>query len=478
MSGILRPGEVLPSERQLAELLDINRSTVNKAYWELKAEGFVHAQKGSGTVVSQQANQDNLSNSAYVPVMPWSTLLKPQVKDPQGDLIKLALESINETDVISFAGGFAGDDVLPLKMVETLMPSLLSKYETLLLHPTPLAGLPLLRKCICEMMLKRDVRTSINKCFITSGAQQAISYLTELFIAPGDMVFVASPSYIGAIEIFKAAGAKVVGIPTDQFGIDTDVLENYLIRYRPKLIYVNPNFQNPTGSYLPLDRRKKLLDLSYLYQIPVIEDDPYAEIHYTELPAPRLKAMDTFGYVIYIGTFSKQFFMGGRIGWVIAEPEIIDRLGDMKQTGDLHANTLHQFLMYEVISQGMMDQHIEMLKERIKIKRDLMIKTLNKHGIEGLSFNEPSGSFYLWTKLPSDIYSHGFFEMCKKLKVAIMPGDPFYPEATANQTYVRLNYSYPTEQEIIEGIERLVKAIKVTSSLPKNASIKRYNLLL
>jgi len=478
MSGFLSPGDLLPSERLLADQLSVNRSTVNKAYWELKAEGFVHAQMGSGTVVSAQVGQDADDCNTYVPPMPWTQHMQASKKHQQTDLIKTALEAINEKDVISFAGGFAGDDALPLELIQKLMPKLLKKYKTALLHPTPLQGVPLLREAICNYLKPKGVQSQVSQCMITSGAQQSLSYIAKLFLSEGDMVFVASPSYIGAIEIFKASGAKVVGIPTDHFGMDTSVLENYLLRYRPKLIYLNPNFQNPTGTYLPLERRKKILELAYLYQIPIIEDDPYAELYFSPVPAPRLKAMDRHGYVIYIGTFSKQLFMGGRIGWLICEEEVMRRLSELKQLTDLHANTLHQYMMAELLISGSLEEHLSKLRPLIFHKRDIMVKALQSHNIDGLTFEIPEGSFYLWVKLPPHIYSHHFFETCKKVKISVLPGDPFYPEASSQQTCVRLNYSYPSEADIIEGIARFANAIKLTSTQSKAPTSHPQNLLL
>jgi len=475
MSGFLSPGDALPSERLLAEHLCVNRSTVNKAYWELKADGFVHAHMGSGTVVSSQLGQDD---NAYIPRMPWTQHMQASKRYQQTDLIKTALEAINEKDVISFAGGFAGDDALPFTAIQKMMPKLLKTYETALLHPTPLLGLPLLREAICNHLRPRGIHCQVSQCMITSGAQQALSYVSKLFLSEGDMVFVASPSYIGAIEIFKATGAKVVGIPTDKYGMNTDVLENYLLRYRPKLIYLNPNFQNPTGTYLPLERRKKLLELAYLYQIPIIEDDPYAELYFSPVPAPRLKAMDHHGYVIYIGTFSKQLFMGGRVGWLVCEEEVMRRLSELKQLTDLHANTLHQFLIATILTSGFLEEHLATLRTLMLHKRDIMVMALQSHKIEGLLFDIPEGSFYLWVKLPPHIYGHAFFETCKKLKIAVMPGDPFYPEASAQQTCVRLNYSFSTDADIIEGITRFANAIQMTSAQTKPRPSHPQNLLL
>lgn len=478
LSGSLSAGDVLPSERQLAEQLGINRSTVNKAYWELKSEGFIDAQMGSGTVVTSQFSRSAESSDAYVPPMPWAQIMTQPYQLSGNTIIKTALEAIGEPDTISFAGGFAGDDVIPIDLVRTLMPKCLDTYGSQLLHPTPLLGLSSLRSALCKQGMLKGIQAGIQQCMITSGAQQAISYLTSLFISPGDMIFTAAPSYVGAIEIFKAHGAKVVGVPADQFGMDTDILENYLIRYRPKLIYLNPNFQNPTGTYLPLERRKKLLDLAYLYQIPVIEDDPYSEIYFDSIDVPLLKAMDRHQYVIYIGTFSKLLFMGGRLGWIFGAEEVIQRLSFMKQVTDLHANTLHQYLVLEALQSGMLSKHLMQFRAQVKAKQDVMVDALNAYHIADMSFKVPDGGFYLWLKLPPRLNAHSFFEACKTLKVAVMPGDPFFPQATAEHTYVRINYTYPAISDIHEGVRRIAKAIEIATVATQHQKNETYTDLI
>ena len=465
LSGVISAGDILPSERQLAEQLEINRSTVNKAYWELKSEGFINAQIGSGTLVAPQYTRSSNTFNAYVPPLPWNQIMTQPHQLTSNTIIKTALEAIRYPDTISFAGGFAGNDLLPTEMVGKFLTNCIEKYTTKIMHPTPLLGLTELRTSLCKQAIQNNIHVNTSECMITSGAQQALSYITELLISPGDMVFTASPSYVGAIEIFRAHGAKVVGIPTDQFGIDTEILENYLLRYRPKLIYLNPNFQNPTGTFLPLERRQKILELAYLYQIPIIEDDPYSEIFFEPTTIPTLKALDKHQYVIYISTFSKVLFMGGRIVWVFASEEIIQRLGILKQITDLHANTLHQFLMYEIVESGQLSQHLACTRLKIKAKQDIMVDAFKKHNIPDLTFSIPTGGFYLWLKLPDHVNPQSFFESCKTLKVAVMPGDPFYPQVTADSTHIRINYTYPDISEIQEGVNRIVEAMRRASKV-------------
>lgn len=478
LSGELSAGDILPSERQLAEHLEVNRSTVNKAYWELKSEGFIDSQIGSGTVVAEQHSRAGTHFNSYVAPMPWPQIMTQPHQMSSNTIIKTALEAISYPDTISFAGGFAGNDLLPLKLWDDLLAKCTQKYGTKLMHPTPLLGLQELRNALCKQASTKHMHVHLNECMITSGAQQALSYLSKLFLSPGDMVFTAAPSYVGAIEVFKSHGAKVVGIPTDQFGIDTDILENYLLRYRPKFIYLNPNFQNPTGTCLPLERRHKILELAYLYQIPIIEDDPYSEIYFKPNHIPTLKALDKHNYVIYVSTFSKILFMGGRVGWVFASEEIISRLGVLKQVTDLHANTLHQYLMFDAIESGGLSKHLSTIRSQIKLKQDAMVKALRQSNMEDLSFLIPDGGFYLWLKLPEKVHPQSFYDACKKLKVAVMPGDPFFPQAMADHVYIRINYTYPDLDEIQEGIRRLTEAMRIATLKNKPKSDYRITDLI
>ena len=465
---------LLPSERTLSESLGLNRSTVNKVYWELKAEGFLTSKVGSGTSVS--GTSASTPSTDYVPPLDWYRLLKRDYDARNTETIKRALEAIDMSGTISFAGGFAGPDVLPFEMVQSISAQCFETYGTRVLSPTGVLGLQELRKAICHIL---PFHVNSESCMILSGSQQGVDFVARALIQPGDLVFTEAPTYIGAIEIFKAYQAKVVGIPIDSDGMRIDILENYLKRYHPKLIYVTPTFQNPSGTNLSLKRRERLLELAYLYQIPIVEDDPYSEIQFERESPPILKALDKHDHVIYISTFSKKFYMGGRVGWMIANPLLIKRLGEIKQITDLHVNTLSQYIMLEAIRSGKLKIHLENMTKKIHEKCVLMAAELDRQKIEGIQYTVPKGGFYIWLKLPSTVNPQQFYDQCKRLKVAVMPGHPFFPEGDYQDNYVRINYSYPSHSEITTGVKRLAKAIEASqSSAIKTAQTNNFDNLI
>lgn len=416
----------LPSERMLSKQLEVDRSTVVKAYMELKAEGLVQSFVGKGTVVIPQVSTQAEFDKLSVPKIYWNQWMKQESSLKNQQFIAQILENAHEKDMISFAGGIPSSDTYPIETIKQIQKECMDQYKEKLFMPTSVYGCMPLRENIKKHIAKRGIQVSTKEIMITSGVQQGIYYFAKLFIEQGDMVLVEEPSYLGAIEIFKAAGAKVIGVPVDANGMKIDILENLLIRYRPKFIYTQPSFQNPSGATLSLSRRKELLKLAYFYQIPILEDDSYGEISYGESTL-SLKALDKNDYVIYLGSFSKSLCLGMRIGWVIANDAIIERFGGLKQITDLHSNTMAQYVLSEFLQQGYYSNHLKEIRKQYEERKNLMISELKKYKVDGLEWNEP---------------------------------DPFYSNGTIGDVSIRLNYTYPSKENIKEGIKRLVNAIK------------------
>ncbi len=459
LSGEWKDGFVLPSERELSKILGLNRSTINRAYWELKADGFVTSQVGSGTVVDRQNPGACINPDFYVPEVEWNQIMRSGHEMRNKRIIKKALQSESEEDFISFAGGFVGKDILPFEIMQEISKECFSKYGSKILCPTSVFGIYELREEICKYVLEVGINASVHECMILSGSQQGIDYFARMFISPGDIIFTEAPTYIGAVEIFKAYHAKVIGIPIDENGMRTDILDIYLQRYKPKFIYTIPTYQNPSGTTMPIERRKKLLELCYLNQIPILEDDPYSEIGFDGKIYPSLKSLDRHGYVSYLSTFSKKFYMGGRIGWIICSREILKRFGDLKQFTDLHTNTVNQYFILEVLKKNLLKDHVSKLRNKVLEKKNLMVEEIQKHQGIQVFFEIPKGGFYIWLRLPDEINMVDFFESCKKEKVSVMPGDTFFPAGSCDHSYLRINYSYPELNEIPKGIDRLFNAL-------------------
>ncbi len=241
----------------------------------------------------------------------------------------------------------------------------------------------------------------------------------------------------------------------------TDVLETLLKRYKPVLIYTMPTFQNPTGVVMSLERRKHILSLAYKYQVPILEDDPYYELRYEGEPIPPIKAFDRYGYVIYISSFSKIMFQGLRVGWLVASHEFIKQISMLKQMCDLHSSSLPQWIIDGFSRKGLINNHIELLKENYSYKRNEMIKALNENSVKGVEWSIPIGGIYIWCKLPDDINMSALTLKAISKKVAFLPGSVCFSDIHS-EAYIRLNFTFCSVELINEGVSKLMGAVDST----------------
>jgi len=253
-----------------------------------------------------------------------------------------------------------------------------------------------------------------------------------------------------------------MGVPIDKDGIRTDLLEPLLVRHKPKFIYTLPTFQNPSGDTMSLERRYQLLKLSYKYQVPIVEDDPYSELRYDGAPIPALKALDKHGYVIYLSTFSKVLFSGFRIGWVAAPEQVLNKFAHLKQLTDLHVNTPGQAVMDRFLRYGYYDEHLKGIRKDYSRKRDIMLEALDKYALPDLNWNRPEGGYYIWCRLPGKVVQTKMIVKAAEKGVSYVPGDGCYPNGTQGESYARLNFTFCSPDNIREGIRRLMEAVQDT----------------
>jgi DNA-binding transcriptional MocR family regulator len=301
---------------------------------------------------------------------------------------------------------------------------------------------------------------------ILSGSQQGLDLAARVFIEPGDTIVVEEPSYIGALQVFRNARARMIGVPTDEHGMRTDILELRLERHRPKLIYTLPTFQNPSGAVLSAERRSHLLELAYRHRVPILEDDTYSELRYEGEPLPSLKAMDKHGFVLYLGTFSKVLFPGLRIGWLVAPRPVVRQFTLQKQAMDLHSNSIGQFVLDRFIKCGHFESHLQNVRRAYAAKRDAMLEALTAGAACGMSWTKPMGGFYVWCRLPDDIDRSRLLSQAVDTGVSFLPGwSCFVDEPGA--IHLRLNFSYSNEERIREGISRLIGIVTRLAGQPR-----------
>lgn len=374
----------------------------------------------------------------------------------KGSVIRELLKLTEKPEVISFAGGLPAPELFPVEEMKKISTLVLEESGREALQYSTTEGFAPLREHIADRMNSKN-KTNVAKdsILITNGSQQGLDFSGKVFLDEGDVVLCESPSYLGAINAFKAYGPKFVEVPTDNKGMIMEELEKILqTTDRVKMIYVIPDFQNPTGRTWPIERRKKFMEIINKYEIPVIEDNPYGELRFEGDSLPSLKSMDKKGLVVFLGSFSKIFCPGYRIGWLCASPEILSKYIFIKQGSDLQASTISQREISKFIDIYDLDAHVEKIKAVYSRRRDLMLNTMKEELPEGLQYTYPEGGLFTWVELPSHLDSKVIMEDCIANNVAYVPGESFFPNG-GKQNCFRLNYSTMTDERIVEGIKRL-----------------------
>lgn len=456
LSGALPEGTQLPPERKLAATLGVTRGTVTNAYRELVADGLAEARVGRGTVVRRPSQA---AASSPVPLSPpWSELFAPQPRGLRDSLLRDLAHLARRPDTIALTAGVPAPELYPRTAFHQVLTALLRDGDPAALGPCPTEGHPPLREAIARRMAERGATVTPEQVLVTTGSQQGLDLLARAFLEAGDAVVVEAPTYLGALQAFSAAGARLLSVPLDAHGPRLDILDGLLARHRPKLIYTLPTFQNPSGVTQDLERRLGLLAVAARYGIPVVEDDPYGPLYFDAPPPPPLKALDQQGSVIYLSTFSKIVFPGLRLGWIAAPRPVIERLARIKQRTDLYGNTLAQWTTAAFIEAGHLDEHLTHVRPAYRRRRDTMMAALTEH-CPGLMYTTPAGGFNLWCRLPQGLKARALLAEAGRQGVVFAPGELFHADGNGEDA-LRLNFSAHSEAQIREAIARLGRAVE------------------
>jgi len=394
---------------------------------------------------------------------PWEDRYAHRTQRMGSSAIRELLKLTEKPDIISFGGGLPAPDVFPVEEFAAACDRVLLLHGAQALQYSTTEGYLPLREQIARHTARYGIKVSPENILITSGSQQALDLLGRIFINRGDRILVESPTYLGALQAWNAYGAEYVPVPMDKQGMNTDYLEQAL-RSGPKFIYVLPNFQNPTGVTLSLERRQRLVELADRYGVPIIEDDPYGQLRFEGDHLPSVVVLDDryrnsngvayHGNVIYISTFSKILAPGLRLAWIIAPVEVITKLVQTKQGADLHTATFNQLVAYEISRGGFLDQHIKKIRKVYAERRDVMLAAMDRYFPPEVDWTHPSGGLFLWGTLPEYLNAEDVLRDAIEQKVAFVPGGPFHPKGGGHNT-MRLNFSYASPETIMEGIRRL-----------------------
>jgi DNA-binding transcriptional MocR family regulator len=443
--GDLPSGARVPPERELAQRLRISRTTVVSAYRELESRGLLRGYVGRGTFVCAAPDPTGAPFA-------WRGKIAAAALRSSDSTLRDMIGHSSDARVLSLAAGEPAIDCFPIEAFQQAIAHVLSHEALACWRHGPTEGQPALREAIAERF-----GVPAESVLVLAGAQQGLDLLARCLIDPGDAVIVDRPGYLGAIQSFRAAGAKLIG--WDVARADMDELEDVLVRYRPKLIYTNPTFENPTGVTLPIRARRELLSLAERYRVPIVEDATYRELYFSEAPPPSLRELDAQNIVIHLNSFSKVLAPGLRLGWLSAAPSIIDQIAIIKQRLDPHTQNLVQFALARLIRDGSFDRHLRTLRAEHARRAAMMIGAIQRHvPAATLRFSRPQGGLYLWCRLAPGTSARVLLEHALAAGVAFVPGHAFYPDP-AGESELRLCFSSVLPSAIEDAVRRLARCL-------------------
>lgn len=376
--------------------------------------------------------------------------------------IREIFKALTDPTIISLAAGNPSPESFPVEDLARISSEIFSDSSTAALQYSVTEGYPPLREDVKARLASRfGIGRDFDMTIITSGGQQGIELLCKTMCNEGDTVIVEEPSFIGALNAFRSNGAKLVGIPMEDDGIDIGKLEDAMKNNpRAKILYLIPTFQNPSGTCMSLEKRKKVYDLAKKYNIIILEDNPYGELRFAGEEIPTIKSFDEDGYVVYSGSYSKVLSAGMRIGFICGPEAIVQKMVVAKQVEDVHTNIFFQMLCHRYIAECDMDKHVADIRKLYKHKCDLMLSELDKKMPKCVRYTRPEGGLFLWCTLPDNISQPDFVKAAMAKKVAVVPGQTFNSDPNSPSQSFRLNYSTPSDEQIVEGIDRLAETVK------------------
>jgi DNA-binding transcriptional MocR family regulator len=451
-SGSLPSGARLPASRELADALNISRISVVNAYAELRSEGYLSAHAGRGTFVSRENTPTERSNER-----PAMHTIKDHSNGSERSLRELMRLS-RQAGVISFGQGSPPGEMFPVQFLRDSINTVLERDGANALGYEAPEGYGPLRNAVRDYVSALGIRCTSNDILITGGTQQALDMVIQALLSEGETLVTEDPTYIGMLDIARTRRINLAGIPIDQDGIRLDMLESYIIERQPRLIYVMPTFQNPTGSVMPLHRRRQLINLAHQYGITILEDGVFHEFRFEGDPIPPLRALDEYGVVIHASGFTKMLLPGIRIGYVISDNKHYKRIVRVKQSADISTPGLNQRAIHLMLERGVMAQQLERNNREFRRRRDAAVEAANRHFPSGTRFRIPQGGVYLWVRFPENGPTAAELYLGAIQKgVGYAIGNIFYAGHPDPYT-MRLNYGMHKPADIERGFKRLGEA--------------------
>lgn len=387
-----------------------------------------------------------------------NSIISDNAKGMKRSAIRDLLKMATRPEIISFGGGFPDITAFPVDELREVITEVLDENALQALQYGETLGVRKLRDVLAQRYRDQGIDVTYENFIITTSSQQAIDMVTTLFINPGDTLVCGLPSYLGALQAFQAHQAKPVGVPKDE---ELRTVVNALVAAgrKPKFIYAIPDFQNPSGVTMNVEQRMNVIEVAKEFDLLILEDSPYREIRFSGEEMPQIYSLDKEGRTMLLGTFSKTFVPGFRLGWVMAPVKIIEKLEVVKQSTDLCAPVFNQFIAARYIEKGYYDKNIERIKINYRNKRDNMIAAFEKYMPEGVTWTNPEGGLFLFVTLPEGYDATELFRIALQEDVAFVIGEAFHCDGSGKNT-LRINFSFMEESRAEEGVRRLAGAIK------------------
>ncbi|WP_312094147.1 PLP-dependent aminotransferase family protein [Niallia sp.] len=443
-------GMKLPSQRNLAKQFQVNRSTIVVVLEELAADGLIEAKVGSGTKVI------NNTWSLLASTPPdWIGYVQSSIHQPNISIIQAINKAEADSHFIRLGTGELSPELLPNKQMEQTFQ--FSDMHSLSLGYTEPKGSLALRQAVSTYLKAKGINASSESILIVSGGLQALQLLSLGLLKKGSTIFHETPSYLNSIHVFQSAGMNLFGLPLDVEGITYDAFSRLKRQHKGGLLYTIPNFHNPTSIVMSEKRRTELIMLSQKESLPIIEDDVYGDLWLDSPPPKPLKALDTQGNVLYIGSMSKSLSPGLRIGWIVGPEPVIEHLADIKMQTDYGSSSLSQFAVERWLESGMYEKFLKEIKVELRYRRDFTLDLLKRYFSAFATWNLPKGGFYIWLKLKQNISSRKLFDLALKEGILINPGIVY--DKTDDQ-HLRISYSYASLDELERGLITLAQVIR------------------
>jgi DNA-binding transcriptional MocR family regulator len=459
LNGGLKSGDRLEPSRELAHQLGVHRTTVGNAYAELESEGLIHGTVGRGTFVTP------LGETMRAP-RGWARRPSHDIfwesffpEEPRDDSLGRLMASSVEEGVISFAAAHGAEELTSPDLVRRAADAVLRREGGRLVQYGSTGGYQPL-KAYLQIRLRRDgIPVELDEILVTHGCQQSLDLVRRALISSGETVVCENPTYTGLWNVFESPGVRLMGVPVTPEGMDLDALESLLEQTRVKLIFCSPSFQNPTGFSMPLEARKRLLELAQRFQVPIVEDDVYGALRYRGRQIPPLKALDSAGLVIYLNSFSKVGFPGLRVGWLVASRQVIERLRWAKQRADLHTNLIGQAVVQELGSRGWLDKWIRKSCKVYALKQDVLRRAIERHFPPEARVIYPDGGMSVWVELPVFLDAEELLVKARERRVLFAPSRYFYFQNPRHHA-LRLCYTALPDDKIEKGAAILGDLLK------------------